>query len=210
MNQMMMNNTMINQVNQNHIFQTIQKNNEQIIQMIQQILQVQMLNNMLLNQIINNNLNNNNINNNQMFNDMMNKMDNIINNMNMIYNPNKNIMNNNIMNNNIMNNNIRNNNIMNNIQKNENDPWAGNNAPRLNIKFETTQGIVTNLVAPDNISVVELIEAYFQRCHITNPERQNRFQFISNAKILNRADHSALKERFFDFHPHIIVEEISN
>ena len=48
MNPMMMNNNqMINQMNQNEMLKMIQKNNEQIIQMIQQIFQVQMLNNML-------------------------------------------------------------------------------------------------------------------------------------------------------------------
>ena len=171
----MMNNPMINQMNQNQILQTIQNNNEQIIQMIQQIFQVQMQNNMLLNQILNNNLNNNNINNN-MFNDTMNNINNLMNNI--INNPNMNMMNNNMMNNSL---------------KNEIDPWAGNNAPRLHIKFITTNGIVTPFAVPEDISIGELIEAYFQRCHITNPERQNHIQFIRNAKLLKRADRSTLK-----------------
>ena len=66
---------MMNQINQNQILQSIQKNNEQIIQMIQQIFEVQMRNNMLLNQFFNYNLNNN-INNNS-FNNMMNQMNNM-------------------------------------------------------------------------------------------------------------------------------------
>ena len=188
----MINNQMINQMDLNQILQTIQKNNEQIIQMIQQIFQIQKLNNMLLKQIFNNNLNNNNINNN-MFDVTMNKMDNLMNNM--INNPNMNMMNNNMMNNSL---------------KNEIDPWAGNNAPRLTVLFSTTQGIITYLVVPEDISIGELIEAYFQRCHITNPERQNHFTFLCNAKALKRADRSTLKENNFRQYEKILVNDIDN
>ena len=179
----MMNNVMINQMDQNQIFQTIQKNNEQIIKMIQQIFQVQMLNNMLFCQIINNNLNNNNFNNN-MFSDMMNKMNNFMGNMNMINSPNMQMMNNN---------------MMINPQKNDNaiDPWAGNNAPRLVINFRKKNTSTIALTVPDNISIGELIEAYFQKCHITNPDKQNNFKFIFLAKALQRTDHSTLKEKGF-------------
>ena len=182
------NNQMINQMNQNQIFQTIQKNNEKIIQMIQQIFQVQMLNNMLLRQIINNNLNNN-INNN-MFNDIMNNM----NNMNMINNPNIQMMNNN---------------MMNNPQNNETNPWAGNNASRINITFLETGGLAKILIAaPEDISIEELIEAYFQRNHITNLDRQNNFNFIHNGKRLKRSDRTLLKEKFYNIpYPSVIVTE---
>ena len=78
MNPMMMNNQNINQMDQKQILQLIQKNNEVIIQMIQQIFQIQMFNNMILNQILTNKLNN--INNNN-FNEMMNQMNNTLSNM---------------------------------------------------------------------------------------------------------------------------------
>ena len=85
---MMINNIqMINKMNENQMLETIQKNNEQIIQMIQQIFQVQILNNMILNKIISNNNNtNNNLNNlmNQMNNFMNNNMMNMANNDNII------------------------------------------------------------------------------------------------------------------------------
>ena len=190
----MMNNVMINQMDQNQIFQTIQKNNEQIIKMIQQIFQVQMLNNMLLCQIINNNLNNNNFNNN-MFSDMMNKMNNFMGNMNMINSPNMQMIYNN---------------MMNNPQKNDNaiDPWAGNNAPRLVIQFKINRA-TTNiaLTVPDNISIGELIEAYFQKCRITDPDKQNNFRFIFNAKSLKKTDHSTLKENDFRDYSTIFVDD---
>ena len=191
MNPMMINNNpMRNQIDQNLIFQKIQKNNEQIIQMIQQIFQVQMLNNMLFNQIIDNKLNNNNINNN-MLNNLMSNMNNLMNNM--INNPNMQMINNN---------------MMNNLQNNDNDPWVGNNASRINILFETPQGININIPAPENISIEELIEAYFQRRHITNPDRQNNFNFLFNAQNLNRTDRTLLKEKFLNFTwPRIRVNE---
>ena len=175
----MINNQMINQMDLSQILQTIQKNNEQIIQMIQRIFQIQKLNNMLLKQILNNNLNNNNINNN-MFNDTMNKMNNLMNNV--INNSNMNMMNNNMMDNSL---------------KNDIDPWAGNNARRLRLVFETGEGENIEIIAPEDISVGELIEAYFKRCHITNPEEQKKTQFIYQMRILNRADRSTLKEYKF-------------
>ena len=178
MNPMMMNNRMMNQMDKNQIFQMIQKNNEQIIQMIQQIFQVQMLNNMLLNQILNNNLNNNNINNN-MFNDIKN-INNLMNNM--INNPNMNMMNNNMMNNSL---------------KNEIDPWAGNNNPKINILFEETTGKRTILSAPENILVGELIDAFFKKAGILDPNQQKKISFLFRGIKINRADQSTLKEKGF-------------
>ena len=137
---MMNNNQMINQMNQNEMLQTIQKNNEQIIQMIQQIFQVQMLNNMLLNQILTNNLNNNNININN-FNSIMNQMNNFMNNMNM------------------MNNNSNLKNIV--------DLWEGNIEPRINIVFEIWKsGKRVNLQSPVNITIKELIEGFIKKLNI--------------------------------------------
>ena len=194
MNPMMMNNQMMNQMDKNQIFQMIQKNNEQIIQMIHQIFQVQMLNNMLLNQIINNNLNNNNINNN-MFNDMMNNMNNLMNNM--INNQNMNMMNNN---------------MMNIPQKKDNDfdPWEGNNNPKINIVFEETTGRRTVLVVPDNISIGELINAFFHKHNIINPDLQNKIMFLLNGTKLKRADSSTLKENMIPKTQKILVVECRN
>ena len=151
---MINNNQMINQMDQNQMLQMIQKNNEQIIQMIKQIFQVQMLNNMLLNQILTNNLNNNNNINN--FSNLMNQMNNIMNNMNM-------------MNNNSNMQNMMDNNMMNIVNNNDNgvDPWKGNRELRINIFFEHFySGKKVNLLPPVNITVKELIEGFIKKCNI--------------------------------------------
>ena len=181
MNQMMINNNlMINQMNQNQILQMIQKNNEQIIQMIQQIFKVQMINNMLLNQILSNNLNNNNINNN-ILNNMMNQMNNIMNNMNMINNSN--------------------------IQTNDNytDPWAGSTSLRLNIGFKLIGFNRKNsiyLPAPPNISVKELIEEFWKKSGITDPNEQKNIIFKINNGLISGTvdifDCSPISKKFID------------
>ena len=184
MNPMMMNNEIINQTDQNKIFQLIQKNNEQIIQMLQQIFQVQMLNNMLLNQI----LTNKKLNNNNNFNNMMNPINNTLNNMNI------NMMNNQNMQN-IMNNNMMNSNVMNMINNNDNDidPWEGNTAHRINIHFDWLNnwgGHRRNLSVPINITVTELIEGFIKKF---KAEKENIY-FLFNSKKLKNKDSRKIEE----------------
>ena len=178
---MINNNLMINQMNQNQILQMIQKNNEQIIQMIQQIFKVQMINNMLLNQILSNNLNNNNNINNNILNNMMNQMNNIMNNMNMINNSN--------------------------IQTNDNytDPWAGSTSLRLNIGFKLIGFNRKNsiyLPAPPNISVKELIEEFWKKSGITDPNEQKNIIFKINNGLISGTvdifDCSPISKKFID------------
>ena len=163
---MMNNNQMINQMDQNQMLQMIQKNNEQIIQMIQQIFQVQMLNNMLLNQILTNNLNNNNINNNN-FSNLMNQMNNILNN-------NSNMQN------------MMDNNMMDMINNNVVDPWEGNKEPRINIHFEE-RGKKVNLPTPLNITVKELIEGFIKKFNIEK-KNINDINFLFNGRELKKDD----------------------
>ena len=182
---MMMNNEIINQTDQNKIFQLIQKNNEQIIQMLQQIFQVQMLNNMLLNQILTNKKLNNNNNN---FNNMMNPINNTLNNMNI------NMMNDQNMQN-IMNNNMMNSNVMNMINNNDNDidPWEGNTAHRINIHFDWLNnwgGHRRNLSVPINITVTELIEGFIKKF---KAEKENIY-FLFNSKKLKNKDSRKIEE----------------
>ena len=156
-----MNNNMIKQMNQNQILQTIQNNNEQIIQMIQQIFQIQLSNNMLLNKILTNNFNNN----------INNKMNNFVNNMNMMKNFNiQNMMNNNIMN------------MVNN--RHFIDPWEGNNKPRIGLYFQLNDGSQLSLNPPENITVKELIEGFIK---MYNLEGRN-FRFIFNSNELKNDD----------------------
>ena len=166
-------NQMINQMDLNKMLQIIQKNNDQIIQMIQQIFQVQMLNNMLLNQILNNNLNIN-IRNNEL-NDLMSRMNNFMNNLN-----NENIMSNNMMN--MVNNN-----------HSEIDPWEGNFASRINVVFELTflqsNDRFKTLYAPLNITVKELIEAFIKKFNI----EKNNVIFLFNAKELKKDDSTKIE-----------------
>ena len=148
---MMNNNQMINQM-----LQMIQKNNEEIIQMIQQIFQIQMLNNMILNQILNNNLNSNN------------------NNFIDILNQNNNTMNNNFNMQNMINNNMMN--MMNN--NNDVDPWAHIDiSKRIYILFKLSSGKTYTLHVPKNITENELIEGFIKKSKIGG---QNiRFTFNS-------------------------------
>ena len=156
---MLENTSTINQMDESQILQMIQKNNEQIIQMLQQIFQVQMINNTLLNQIFINNLNNN-ISNNNKFNDMMNQMNKFMNNINMMNNQNmQNMAINNKMN--IMNNN----NVI--------DPWEGNTAHRINIILEYYNGYDTKrftLHTPENITLKELIEGFKKKYNYENQD----------------------------------------
>ena len=190
---MMNNNPMMNQMDQNPILQMIQKNNEQIIQMIQQIFQVQMLNNLLLNQILNNNLKTNNNINNNMLNNTISQMNNIVNNMKMINNQNMQ-------------------NMMSDSHNNSNDInlWVGNTAPKINILFEriNEKGYQNNsfLLAPNNISIKELIEAYFKKLCIADLNKQRDFIFIFNGKALNKTDCSTLKENGFDNFSLVVIK----
>ena len=155
MNPMMMNNNLIiNQMDQPKIFQKIEQNNEQIIQMIQQIFKIQMMNNLLLNQILNsNNLNN--------INNMMNQMDNSMNDFNMINNQN----------------------ILMNNNDNYINSLAGCAERKINItfkyynnnNFEGTK--YYNLVAPGNISVKESIEGFWEKSGINDPNEQKKCVF---------------------------------
>ena len=181
---MMNNNQFINKMDQNQVLQAIQKNNEQIIQMIQQIFYFQMLNNQLFNQILNKNLNDNNIinNNNIIFNDMMNQMNNFMNNLNIMNNQNVQ-------------------NTMINPNNNDNDVGLSdeNNVEIVNIVFEVPFEIVGKekgkcISAPNNISIKELIEAFFKKYGIIDPNKQKDILFIYGGKILNNVKSSTLKE----------------
>ena len=176
---MMNNNQMINQMNQNQMFQMIQKNNEQIIQMIQQIFQVQMLNNMILNQILTNNLNNNN---------------NINNNMNVIRNQMNNLMNNINMNNNLNMQNMMDNNMMNMINNNNVfDPWEGNTSRRAYIIFEFNSVNRFVLHPPENITVKELIDEFIKK---SNLEKQNLTFLFNGTTDLRKYDCKKIGEIF--------------
>ena len=169
MNSIMMDNNPINnQIDQSQILRKIQKNNEQIIQMIQQIFKVQMMNNMLLNQILNNN-NLNNINN-VMFNNMMNQINNFMNNMNIVNNPNIQINNN----------------------ENYIDPLPGYTGRRINIRFNLIDGRLITMIAPENISIKESIEKFWKKSGITDPDAQKKIIFLKNACALDRYDISPL------------------
>ena len=180
---MMNNNPFINKMDQNQVLQAIQKNNEQIIQMIQQIFYFQMLNNVLFNQILNKNLNDNNIiNNNIIFNDMMNQMNNFMNNLNIMNNQNVQ-------------------NTMINPNNNDNDVGLSdeNNVEIVNIVFDVPFEIVGKengkcIFAPNNISIKELIEAFFKKYGIIDPNKQKDILFIFCGKILNNFKSSTLKE----------------
>ena len=158
---MINNNQMINQMDKNQMLQMIQKNNEEIIQMIQQIFQVQMLNNMILNQILNNNLNNNNN-----FNGMMNQINNLMNN-----NPNMQ--------------NMMDNDMINMINSNDNgiDPWAHIDiSKRISVAFRLNSGKKYILHVPKNIIEKELVEGFIKKSKI----KSQKIQFICNGRQLKK------------------------
>ena len=179
---MMGNNSMMNQIDQSQILQTLQKNNEQIIQMIQQIFQIQMMNNILINKILSNNLNN--INNDMLNNNMMNQMNNFINNMNMINNQNIQMNNNN----------------------NFDNIFDGHTGRKINIIFQSydTRKIILIVVAPENISIKESIEEFWKKSGIYDPDEQKNFIFKRGGDSL-KIDDTSLLDKYKENQIYILV-----
>ena len=188
-----------------------------------------MFNNMC-NNMNNNMLNNmcNNMNNN-MFNNMCNNMNNnmlniMCNNMNNnMFNNMCNNMNNNMLNimcnnmNNNMNmtncNNQGNNNDLRNINENGYDPFESSVKRRINIYFENQKGKKIIIRAPENITLLELIEGFFKKVGILNPNYQNEVNFLYNGKSLkelithgNKGNEPISELGFTDFNKILVID----
>ena len=145
-----------------------------------------------------NSMNNNTFNsmNSNMFNSMNNNMFNSMNNNNnMFNNMNNNNMFNNMNNNNMfnnMNNNMSNcnnqgsNNDLRNINDTGYDPFKGNIQRRINVFFEDQKGKRIMMPVPANITVFELLDGFFKKVGILNPELQNGANFLFNGICVKR------------------------
>ena len=156
-----------NQQNQSEVLQTIQRNNEQIIQMILQILKIQRLNNTLINQIINNNFD---ININDNIDDDINtKTNNFMNNIDTK--------------------------TFNNITKVKTyDPFSGNPSPRLNIYFKDNNSSKIFLKIPVNITVKELVEGFINLRQVAYPNFPQNTYLLFNGIVLKTNDYRSITE----------------
>ena len=66
------------------------------------------------------------------------------------------------------------------------DPFLGNTSRRLNVFFELSTGKAFNVLAPINITVFQLIDGFFQKAGILNPELQRKINFLYNGRSLLR------------------------
>ena len=66
------------------------------------------------------------------------------------------------------------------------DPFQGSYQNRINISFELMTGKKFILKAPKNITVYELIDGFFKRVGILNPDLQCKVNFIYNGLALKR------------------------
>ena len=145
-----------------------------------------MCNNMNTNNQMGNNMNSNMFNNmdlmgmilqmnsmNQaLFNQMMNNMKNIQNIQNTQNMPNCN--------------NAGGNDVVRNLNENNYDPFSGNSQARVNINFQLTTGKKIIMPVPINITVYQLLNAFFEKFGILNPALQCKVNFVFNGLSLKR------------------------